>query len=748
MLFTSKLCDVCKNALHLAFKSIEGRTSPEIPHHLTKESLIDSVLHRSCHLCRLILYHLKLHWSPLHRQGLKDLKEEPTTLTEKDFESSDFDFATFPADRVIVRSYMLELPEVLNLHAQISKYRDGLDGIFGIVQFDCIGPMNGPLKDSTPRFWIFDESAFGAPVVTSRVNDNTAAAGCQSILKEWLNHCSGHSDCGMQQQSFLPTRLLDLGDVDSKGQVRLVLSQDLDHATRYVTLSHCWGGNVPFQLRDETMQKMVNGFGLEELPKTFQQAILVARWVNVRYIWIDSCCIIQGSFSDWEKEAKMMQKVYKHTHFNISADHSNNSHEGCFMDRLAYKFTPCPFIAPKLGQVYLVSQFDITRPLKESPIASRAWVLQERFLSPRVLHFTTDQIFWECPGLYACETFPQGMPHVYDYSKSRHYRSHLTFTQANEEDGSKVYEVWGRICEDYSRSALTYTSDKLIAFAGIVSEFQSRLPNDKYLAGIWKADLINGLLWKAAAIDGWPIQPNGSHNLDADPYITSSMPDTYRAPSWSWLAKDCGIVWQASTRYSPQALVKILEAKVDFVDGDDHAGTIQGGHLTVRGCLRAARWKQEGNIDSIILDGKSGNQLQLTAPEHEALPKNNSFVLQRDTGMEFPVRDVYCLLVRLSIQPGGTSQKAMMIEGLILGPTEGADTYKRLGHFEARGEAYCKALVYELRAPAQELDQPRNILNLQSATGTGETQTDENGAGLHYDEKYFREIEERELTIV
>lgn len=87
---------------------------------------------------------------------MEDLKEEPTTLLEHDFDDSDFNFATFPSDRVVVLSYMLGLPEVFNLWAQISKYGDGSDGVFGIIEFDCDAFNAETPKAAIPRFWVFD----------------------------------------------------------------------------------------------------------------------------------------------------------------------------------------------------------------------------------------------------------------------------------------------------------------------------------------------------------------------------------------------------------------------------------------------------------------------------------------------------------------------------------------------------------------------------------------------------------------
>ncbi|KAH7071609.1 hypothetical protein FB567DRAFT_206966 [Paraphoma chrysanthemicola] len=186
---------------------------------------------------------------------------------------------------------------------------------------------------------------------------------CRSLLRSWLAECDkSHKTCTTPAKSFLPTRLLDLGEVDTQNRIRIVLSRHLSPDTRYVSLSHCWGANVPFQLTTSTIDMMKAGFDLDELPKTFRNAVTVARWADVRYIWIDSCCILQRSDadknnewkSDWEWEAGMMQHVYKNTYFNISADHSENSHGGLFLPRLAYKFSPCAFNIPSIGQIHIL----------------------------------------------------------------------------------------------------------------------------------------------------------------------------------------------------------------------------------------------------------------------------------------------------------------------------------------------------------------------------------------------------------
>jgi len=40
---------------------------------------------------------------------------------------------------------------------------------------------------------------------------------------------------------------------------------------------------------------------MEKLPYTFRDAVTIAHHLNIRYLWIDSMCIIQGDRDDWEK---------------------------------------------------------------------------------------------------------------------------------------------------------------------------------------------------------------------------------------------------------------------------------------------------------------------------------------------------------------------------------------------------------------------------------------------------------------
>lgn len=77
---------------------------------------------------------------------------------------------------------------------------------------------------------------------------------------------------------------------------------------------------------------------------------------------------------------------------------------------------------------------------------------------------------------------------------------------------------WSQIVADYSRTQLTFRSDRLIALQGIIKAFQKTRPVGNAF-GIWTDDVPGGLLWCIGK--GHP-----------------SMAGMDDAPSWSWAAKD------------------------------------------------------------------------------------------------------------------------------------------------------------------------------------------------------------------
>ena len=226
----------------------------------------------------------------------------------------------------------------------------------------------------------------------------------------WLSECvESHSKCQSSNQTRqLPTRLLDLG-TGTNSSIRLHLSDGRPSTERYVTLSHCWGSteishDIDYSLKVETLESMLENIEVATLPKTFRDSIIITRQLGIRYLWIDSLCIIQGNDEDWARESSMMGTVYQNGYCNIAATAADDGSVGCFRPRNALLAQTCRVrlekdlkkFRLKRGVYDFVPRRLWADGLDAAPLLKRAWVVQERFFARRVLHFARNQLFWEC----------------------------------------------------------------------------------------------------------------------------------------------------------------------------------------------------------------------------------------------------------------------------------------------------------------------------------------------------------------
>ena len=111
------------------------------------------------------------------------------------------------------------------------------------------------------------------------------------LAKQWLGSClSTHKTCRISAKEHfrLPTRLIDVNSED----VRLVTTENWKEQPRYATLSHCWGKLNFTKLRKELVESFMTSIPLEILTTTFNDAIKITQSLGLRYLWIDSLCII------------------------------------------------------------------------------------------------------------------------------------------------------------------------------------------------------------------------------------------------------------------------------------------------------------------------------------------------------------------------------------------------------------------------------------------------------------------------
>ncbi|KAF2866326.1 heterokaryon incompatibility protein-domain-containing protein, partial [Massariosphaeria phaeospora] len=128
---------------------------------------------------------------------------------------------------------------------------------------------------------------------------------------------SSHDECCLYQKAALykPSRLIDT-QIEDRSQLRLVFPKD---AVPYLTLSHCWGSADSIKLSYANLDRLLDGFDDQDLPRLFRDCVTVVRRLGFRYLWIDSLCILQDSTEDWLHEAGRMGDIYRGSICTIAA---------------------------------------------------------------------------------------------------------------------------------------------------------------------------------------------------------------------------------------------------------------------------------------------------------------------------------------------------------------------------------------------------------------------------------------------
>lgn len=504
--------------------------------------------------------------------------------------------------------------------------------------------------------------------------DSTASDESWSLATKWLKTCvSQHSACADVESSapWYPSRLVEI-DEANLANVRLIESSESPPKGKYTTLSHCWGTARYLQLTSDSLSALKQNIPLSDLPLTFKEACEVTRRLGIRYIWIDSLCISQDSKGDWLHEAALMHKVYSHSYCTIAAAASADSSQGLFRHRPVHFLYPCEIEIPWFGTVkyHLVDYLFWASQIQDQPLHRRGWVVQERLLAPRVLHFSSQQLIWECRELSAAEKYPSGLPPVLSGVQT-------SFKGLDpEKDGARLrklsgdhdqdpkfnaHHLWNKIIEAYSSSLLTIGDDKLIALSGIAKRQQAVL-NDQYFAGLWGSFLPSQLLW-------WV---KDCRQIDNSPSV---RPLKYRAPSWSWASVD-GIIRPGGFA-DDGILIDVVDVSVNPRTSDP-TSIIESGYLRICGVLKELRLERHEFLENNWWMTVNGVEVRKKGEEEW-----NQFgpLVHLDVDETDLSEMKYCLPVR---EP---SEYNTSVAGLILELTgKATGQFRRIGIFQATDE--------------------------------------------------------------
>lgn len=358
-------------------------------------------------------------------------------------------------------------------------------------------------------------------------------------ILSWATQCDSKTNCRQRlasKSAHLPVRLLHILGLDDESRVQLVSGEGyLPPDSNYIILSHCWGGLCNLQLCAQTKERLNRGVPLSSLPRTFRDACQVTFLLGVRYIWIDSLCIVQDDLADWHREAPRMCSYYRSAWLCICALDSPNSEGGLFSHReLVTSVATYAYSARRRygleNALTVHRRYDPFIKAERGVANSRGWIFQERVLAPRTVFFGRDDIYWECACFALSDLNPSGFIRYRDKVTTNSIRKKIGELKKSTNPSRYDYfqeRLWHSVVERYASANLTYGKDRLIALAGI-AQFVCEKLEDSYFAGLLGQHLVESLCWI----------PLVSQIYNPEDLVTKTNDI---APSWSWAKLNCPI---------------------------------------------------------------------------------------------------------------------------------------------------------------------------------------------------------------
>ena len=426
-----------------------------------------------------------------------------------------------------------------------------------------------------------------------------------------------HELCGNMEERRFPTRILDVGATSGD---EIVLRNVPDCWGIYACLSHCWGFKASIKTTSGNLISHMQSISWDALPRTYQEAIAFCRELQIRYLWIDALCIVQDDQRDWAQESTRMASIYENSFITLAATGSTDHDGGLFHQHKPSTHSLEIGTWRREGKEHHVYGRKIEPHLDwtskwqgaqrpdfsytaayDFPLLSRAWVYQERILSPRVLHFTKSELYWECREASKCEC--EWIDISAGKGKERHIKNDhalsiksliqkANITREPDLPDSVISDDsmlrWQSIVEEYSGLKLTYDKDKLPAVSGLAKQMHQHR-NDEYLAGLWSQDILESLRWHVKHLE--PLFPRAKE---------------YVAPTWSWASIKSPVMYGGrlfgKEDMSHRATVHefrrvhvgspLLEATLFgaecFPSTVNQYGEVSGGYLDIEGLLRPA----------------------------------------------------------------------------------------------------------------------------------------------------------------
>lgn len=328
----------------------------------------------------------------------------------------------------------------------------------------------------------------------------------------------------------------------------------------------------------------------------------VARHMRIRYMWIDSMCIIQEDPDDWNREGGKMFQVYKNSFVTFAA-WSKDPNQGLFNDINGRHEFRSSWGRPRVAELQYNGQRwpvyvqrlhnDLMKEHRSCavgfgiPLMIRAWTLQERLISARVLFFGPSEVSFECFCQNSCHCGGT-------VSRDLKGQSFNTISRIQQERTTNPKQIisfdsyeggkfdWREVVREFCSMKLSYEKDRLPAIGALAVVWQRVYPDEKYLAGLWSGSLIEDLLWTSNSISCGRSPPNTGY------------------PTWTWAhLRDHVPTWPGTYSHGIfDNIATVVEASCGYVDNNAF-GVLDKSRLVLAGpMLPGYAWQSSGSKPS------------------------------------------------------------------------------------------------------------------------------------------------------
>ncbi|KAK4185701.1 hypothetical protein QBC35DRAFT_503083 [Podospora australis] len=385
--------------------------------------------------------------------------------------------------------------------------------------------------------------------------DSTAA--CATVINYWINTCSSnHPECSMsvvhKSGLHVPRRLVDLGNSATGDGLHSLPTTVSIFATngqnlRYVAVSYRWPREESSwpKLTHQTYLHYTAGFPTSLLPIPIRDACMAAKRLGIRYLWVDSMCIVHGPGGDFHLEAPKMASVYGNAFLsiaftdNISLRKAAAASGGLFLSNCNVEDTKHEraYTQDDPESIYTWLESSGNFPCRpEGELDIRGWAFQERLLSLRVLSITEKGIFWDCLRLSACDWRPIGFmgdfsPRFRDTEERK--LKFLLFGQPTQEH-LDPYRLWRRLLQQYTTRVFTNPEDRVIAIQGIIRQLDCVVKGDHIVFGLLGDNLqtLRSLIWFVEPKDEKVVAMRENPAIIAPSWVWASVPAPIQYRLW------------------------------------------------------------------------------------------------------------------------------------------------------------------------------------------------------------------------